>query len=524
MKKFNQKWTTPIKVLLVGTGIAVAAMLVPMVVSALAPAANTVIGNQAAASYTDASGIPQTVKSNQVSTTVAQVGGVTLTNAGDKTAAAGNVVYIPHSLINTGTCVVGSNCDLGQGPTPNPTFTESANPGTPVQFPIYIKNQDSTTGTYNLTAAVPPGWTVKFVPSSGTCASAAVAQPVSVTAGNQVEVLACVTPPAGTTPGTTNVQITATSSTDPTVKDTITDAVQVTQPVVPNMQLGPVNSTSTTPDGGTTVVPVTLTNTGTASCGLNGGFNVSVSLDTASKAAGWTAVVFYDGGTLKGAIDSTDTLIDTTVATANLTSTIASAFVPLAPAPGNTAGLPLLVKLFAPTNATIGSTATATLTVKDLNSNSATACPNAVGTYSDTVTNGQLSVQKTQVLSAGSGTTGSLACSGAVSTGFAVTSLKANPGDCIVYQVVATNQGNAPVTNVTLSDAVPAYTVYNATTGTPQPATQCVATGNSGTPTLTQTGTGAATTSVSCGLTGGTGVTLSPLGTMTLYYAVQVQQ
>ena len=103
MKIWNQKWTTPIRLLLAGAGIATVAVLVPMVVTAMAPSAGQVIGNQAAASYTDASGKAQTATSNQVNTTVAQIGNVTLSNAGDKTAAAGNTVYVPHTLTNSGT-------------------------------------------------------------------------------------------------------------------------------------------------------------------------------------------------------------------------------------------------------------------------------------------------------------------------------------------------------------------------------------------------------------------------------------
>ena len=147
-------------------------------------------------------------------------------------------------------------------------------------------------------------------------------------------------------------------------------------------------------------------------------------------------------------------------------------------------------------------------------------CPAQVGKYTDTVTNGQLSVLKTQAVVAGTGTSPAITCNGAATIpSFAVANLSVKPGDCIVYQVQASNTGNSPVTNVVLSDAMPSYTNYNAT----QPSLQCVATGNTGAPSLTQIGSGTATTSVSCSNTT-TGVTLAPLGTMTLYYAVQVQQ
>jgi hypothetical protein len=85
---------------------------------------------------------------------------------------------------------------------------------------------------------------------------------------------------------------------------------------------------------------------------------------------------------------------------------------------------------------------------------------------------------------------------------------------------VATNSGSAPITNVVLGDAVPVFTFYNAT----QPAQQCAATGGTGTPALATVGSGAATATLSCSAPGATGLTLAPLGTLTLTFAVQVQQ
>ncbi len=442
---------------------------------------------------------------------------------------AGNLTSV-NGGTTTSPCVAGSNCDLGQGPTANPTFTTTTTPGTPAKFPVFITNEvPSTTTTYNLTATVPPGYSYKFVDNTSgtaTCASPTITS-ISVTAGatpggptdplpsNEVPVLACVTPPAGTTPGVVLVSFKATSSTDPSITDTITDAVNVTKPIVPGMELGPLTVNNTTPNGGTTVQPETLTNTGTTACGQGSGFNVSVSIDNPD----WQVSVYFDQNK-DGVIQGSDPVINTLVSatTANLTTAIAGSLVPLNPAPGNTLGLPLLVKVFSPDGALIGSTATATLTVTDLGTVAGQTCPPTTAKISTTVTNGQLSVMKTQVKSAGTGTAPSLTCDGTVTTGFDVASVTAKPGDCIIYKVVASNKGNAPVNKVTLNDTVPAYTVYNAT----QPATQCSVTGASGgTPGFLVTGT--PLTYVSCG-NETNGVTLAPLGTITMFYAVQVQQ
>lgn len=67
-----------------------------------APAAGTVIGNQATATYNDAGGTPRTATSNLVQTTVSQVKSFTFVADGARTAAAGQTVYFPHTITNTG--------------------------------------------------------------------------------------------------------------------------------------------------------------------------------------------------------------------------------------------------------------------------------------------------------------------------------------------------------------------------------------------------------------------------------------
>jgi len=67
-----------------------------------APAAGTVIGNQATATYNDAGGTSRTATSNLVQTTVTQVKTFTLTANGARTAAPGQTVYYPHIITNTG--------------------------------------------------------------------------------------------------------------------------------------------------------------------------------------------------------------------------------------------------------------------------------------------------------------------------------------------------------------------------------------------------------------------------------------
>lgn len=66
------------------------------------PEAGTEIGNQALARYIDSGGTQQESKSNNALTIVQQVGAFTLVDSNTKSASAGNTVYMPHTLTNTG--------------------------------------------------------------------------------------------------------------------------------------------------------------------------------------------------------------------------------------------------------------------------------------------------------------------------------------------------------------------------------------------------------------------------------------
>lgn len=66
------------------------------------PPAGTSIGNQASATYKDASGVERTATSNEAITIVQQVAAFTLTQDNTKPGARGGQVIFPHTLQNTG--------------------------------------------------------------------------------------------------------------------------------------------------------------------------------------------------------------------------------------------------------------------------------------------------------------------------------------------------------------------------------------------------------------------------------------
>lgn len=93
------RWGRLFAMLVISAVLAVIAM---QSAHATPPPAGMAIGNQASATYTDASGISRSVTSNVVQTIVQQVASLTLTANGAQTASPGSSVYYPHTLTNTG--------------------------------------------------------------------------------------------------------------------------------------------------------------------------------------------------------------------------------------------------------------------------------------------------------------------------------------------------------------------------------------------------------------------------------------
>jgi uncharacterized repeat protein (TIGR01451 family) len=410
------------------------------------------------------------------------------------TIVVGSLVDLTNTAAGTGTGSVAGG-DLGPGPSPQPTTTNATDAGTGTVFALFVKNNDSINNTYSLAASqstsfpgtLPTGWTVKFVASGGTCASAAITS-VAVNAGAQGQVAACVTPPATQLPVTAQkiyfqVQSTAVASTGVIVSDAKTDAVTVTAAQTLSATLTPNNSGQVAP-GGTVVYPHTLTNTGNQSCGA---YTLTATVPAADATLGWTTAIYLDVNG-DGQIDAGDTLVTGSQAG------------PLAVG----ASQKLLVRVFAPGGASAGATDTTTVTATFTG---AASCGAPSATDISTVITGQIRVLKTQAAD--------VTCDGVADGAFAAAPLSLKPGQCIVYKVVATNEGTAPVTNIAINDAVPAYTSLSATQ--PTAASRCTSTGVSGTALVyAQTAT-----AVSCGSAANT---VAPSGTATLTFAVKINE
>lgn len=423
------------------------------------------------------------------------------------TAVTGPFVDLTNNSA-AGAVASGSKADLGTGPSAQPTVSNASVPaGSWTTFDLWLTNNDSAANTYALSASsttgfpgtLPSGWTVKFVAGSTTSASCAAATAItstaSVSGGSNTEVTACVYVPL------TQVQVTQAvyfqakansgASDGSTPVDIIYDEVVVTSAATTFGASLTADGKGQVAPGGSVVYGHTLQATGTGTCAA--GATVGVTLNAADLTAGWTYALYIDTNG-NGQLDAGDTLITS--------STTLPAVVPGTPQK-------LLVKLFAPGGAIGGSASIATVTVT-FPTGSNCGAPSV--TETTTVVSGQIRVNPLQAKNATCDAAGITTALGNLSEA----ALSAKPGECIVYQFQAINQGTAVLTNLNLSDVVPPYTTLT----TVQPTTTCTSTGIA--PAFANpTGWSTSTTSVSCG-NGTTATTVQPGGTATLTFQVQI--
>ena len=338
----------------------------------------------------------------------------------------------------------------GTGPgTTTPLATNATNPGTTTAFSLFANNTGPSPDNYNLTASnLPAGWTVSFQTpgTGGTCSPASgtvITNTGNVASGAAAPYCAVVTVPAGYTASTSNLTFTA-ASPNSGASDFVTDAVTVN--AVRSIAITP-NGTGQTYPGGSVVYSHTLTNTGNVTEG-NGTVS-SMALAAANNQSGWTSALYYDANN-NGVLDATDPQI-----TGNL-NTVAGLSGGLAPGQSIT----VFDKVIAPSGASPGNVNQTTITVTTTNGSYTTTAPApAVATDTTTVIAGNVTLTKAQALDA--------TCAGPTgSTVYGTATLSAKPGQCMLYQVTATNVGSANATSVVVSDATPTYSTLSSAPAT----------------------------------------------------------
>ena len=359
--------------------------------------------------------------------------------------------------------------------------TNSTNPGTTTRFTLFANNTGATGDTYNLAATgLPAGWTVVFRDSA-----LAVISNTGIIAGlgNKL-VYADVTVPADQAAIVSPGQSIAFTVTSPSTgaTDLKTDAVIIN--TVRSVVIAPNNIGQVFP-GGSVVYTHTITNEGNVVENGAGGSTILLGL-AESQASGFTSIVYLDLNN-NNVIDATDVIINTA---ANL-----GAF-------AINQSKQLLVKVTASSGVGIGVVDTTTLTATTAGLINGIAAPAVVtATDATTVISGNIVLVKAQALDA--------ACDGTADTAFSTATITtgAVPGACIRYRVTATNNGNANVTSLVISDNTPASTTYSITV-----------------PAATTLGAVAAPSNGATGTISASGITLTPSASAVLTFGVRIDQ
>jgi uncharacterized repeat protein (TIGR01451 family) len=326
--------------------------------------------------------------------------------------------------------------------------TKSAKPGVSVNFPLAVENKGATGDNFNLSTApaLPTGWTVQYylADSSGNPTGAAITNTGNIPVAGTAKLVAVVTSPANAPAGDQEV-IFKVASPATGLTDVMSDRVTVETNRVLSLQN---DRTGQIAPGGTVVYKHTLTNNGNIIEGATAG-SLPFTLTNDQAVNGWVTSLFVDLNN-DGIADANELITGNDLGALGI---------------ARGAAINLLIKVQAPTNATAGTPSSVVFTIS----------PTVVGGQSvvsllntdlTTVTNGQVRLVKEQSLAN---------CSNGVATGsYTQNTVSAKPGECVKYKITATNEGNADVTNVVISDATPAYTTLKVIASASPVATNAV--------------------------------------------------
>ncbi|NND89933.1 MAG: DUF11 domain-containing protein [Granulosicoccus sp.] len=399
----------------------------------------------------------------------------------DTTLTLGTIVIATADLHNSPNGVLNSDEDPLLAPYSAVT-TFPGQTGTTVSIPLYIDNESGGSDSYVLSAGTSfdgttlsgllPGWSVQFyaTDAAGNATGSALSNTPSIPGGAlDFKIIAVVSIPANATQAVNDLVFdnngdgTATrllgnadadgdypiffqiTSLNTGATDIKLDAIDVNADRL--LSLVTPGSNQVEP-GGSVIYGHTLSN--------NGNVDEVVELISGNSQAGWSHTVNIDtnnDGVPDTALGSL-TPGNITVLQANGTSVIVT--VSDSDGDGNpeltlspSYSLPLSANVFAPSNAAPGTVDTLTITATNMDP----AGPGVSVTDQTTIINGQVRLTKTVGLDA--------LCDGEVDSGFAqVQAAAVAPGQCAIWRVVAENQGAADAQNVTITDAVTAFSTY----------------------------------------------------------------
>lgn len=318
-------------------------------------------------------------------------------------------------------------------------------------FPLVVRNTGTLINNYQLIADddgvldpvsnendLPAGWSVKFFEQAALdCTSLGneITNSGAVAAnGGTVAYCAVVTAPAGAAPQDFPIWFAVRSPVNAQT-DILKDQVQVQAARLLSLQA---DNQGQVAAGGTVVYAHTLTNIGNVTEGSTVGA-LLLALDD-SNANQMLGTLYYDANN-NGVLDATDP-IATDVAALGATN----GAVGLAP----NESIRLLVKVAAPTTLNNGASSSFVLSATPVGLIAGMSAAPVSNTDVTTVSANQVRLQKTQALDA--------ACDGTADAPYVASALTIEPAQCVFYRVTAFNDGAEPVSNVVVSDRIPAYT------------------------------------------------------------------
>lgn len=340
-----------------------------------------------------------------------------------------------------------TSVDRGDGVQTTAWTTNFANPGETTSFTLVVQNGSLAPDSYNLAFSntdfnqgiLEDGWSVVFRDSSGRI----VTNTGLVAAGGSKTFTADVTVPDGELPGDFDLYFRVISATNG-AQDTKRDQVVVRE--VADLQITPDRSGQLAA-GGALVLGHTVTNLGNVAV-TEGAISFTGFLPINGVMEG---TLYLDDGDGILELDGSDIVI-------NNIDDINSG---LGLAPGES--VTIFDRVQASSAAVAGLSESATITVADsLNGGANTDANPGNNSVRDTVSivSGDFEVLKRQALDSN--------CDGTAddpnSNGYEVlqtTQIAADPGQCIIYEITATNTGTADATSVQIIDGTPAYTTQN---------------------------------------------------------------
>lgn len=306
--------------------------------------------------------------------------------------------------------------------------SSAANPGTTLSFPIRVTNTGSQSDSYDLTGSLPAGWSVTFVQDAncdGTADGATVTVTTTVPAGGNVCYIAQVTIPAGASPSAANpIAFTSTSNGDASVSNTVAGTVDIG--TVGSIEFVNNQIATTSPDSVVTYQHTVINNG-----------NDTATISIPAQAAGTAFTYQYAVDTDNDGDFSDETFYTELTAANGQSFTVAASGTQT-----------VFVQVIVPDTAADGDVEVVTVTANAAYPGGATASD----TIQDrtTVQAGELDLVKT----------GRTCDTATCSTVLNPTGSTAEPGNFLVYTVTASNIGSGNLTNVKVSDPLPAFTNF----------------------------------------------------------------